>query len=31
MKNKGANKEECDDNHDVRLMCMMRAISNEPK
>ena len=31
MKNKGANNEECADNHDVRLMYMMRAISNEPK
>ena len=31
MKNKGANNEECGDNHDVRLMYMMRAISNEPK
>ena len=31
MKNKGANNEECGDNHDVRLMYMMRAISNKPK
>ena len=31
MKNKGDNNEECGDNHDVRLMYMMRAISNEPK
>ena len=31
MKNKCANNEECGDNHDVRLMYMMRAISNEPK
>ena len=30
MKNKGANNEECGDYHDVRLMYMMRAISNEP-
>ena len=30
MKNKGANNEECGDNQDVRLMYMMRAISNEP-
>ena len=29
MKNKGANNEECSDNHDVRLMYMMRAISND--
>ena len=31
MKNKGANNEESGDNHDVRLMYMIRAISNEPK
>ena len=31
MKNEGANNEECGDNDDVRLMYMMRAISNEPK
>ena len=31
MKNNGANNEECGDNHDVKLMYMMRAISNEPK
>ena len=31
MKNKGANNEVCGDNHVVRLMYMMRAISNEPK
>ena len=31
MKNKGANNEECGDNNDVRLMYMMRAISNKPK
>ena len=31
MKNKSANNEECGDNHDVRLMYMMRAIPNEPK
>ena len=31
MKNKGSNNEECGDNHDVRLMYMMRAILNEPK
>ena len=31
MKNKGANNEECGDNHDVRLMRMMRAILNELK
>ena len=30
MKNKGANNEECGDNHDVRLMYMMKVISNEP-
>ena len=28
MKNKGANNEECGDNHDVRLMYMMRAKSH---
>ena len=27
MKNKGVNNEECGDNHDVRLMYMMRKIS----
>ena len=26
MKNKSANNEECGDNHDVRLMYMMRAM-----
>ena len=31
MKSKGANKQECGDNHDVRLMYMMREISNKPK
>ena len=31
MKNEGANNEECGDNHDVRLMYTMRAISNDPK
>ena len=31
MKAKDGNNEECNDNHDVRLMYMMRAISNEPK
>ena len=31
MKNKGANNEECGDNHGLRIMYMMRAISNEPK
>ena len=31
MKNEGANNEECGDNHDVRLMYMMRTISNESK
>ena len=31
MKNKWANNEECGDNHDVRLLYMMRAISNKPK
>ena len=31
MKNKGANTEQCGDNHDVRLMYMMKDISNEPK
>ena len=31
MKNKCANNEECGDNHDVRLMYMMKDISNEPK
>ena len=30
MKIKSANNEECDNNHDVRLMYMMRLISNEP-
>ena len=30
MKSKGANNE-CGENHDVRLMYMMREISNEPK
>ena len=31
MKSKGANKEECGDNHVVRLMYMMRVILNDPK
>ena len=31
MKNKGANNEEGGDNNDLRLMYMMREISNEPK
>ena len=31
MKNKGANNEEGGDNNDLRLMYMMRDISNEPK
>ena len=31
MKIKGANNEECGENHDVRLMYMMRATSNESK
>ena len=31
MKNKGSNNEEGGENHDVRLMYMMRAISNAPK
>ena len=31
MKNKGANNEECGDNHGVRLMSMMRELSNESK
>ena len=30
LKNEGANNEEYGDNHDVRLMYMIRAISNEP-
>ena len=31
MKNKGASNEKYGDNHDMRLMYMMREISNEPK